>query len=207
MNFQPNKTTESKFYDMRITQSHEASKLTGYPIYYLKPNTVKDDAIFGEVISREFLESNAHPMYIFRDDDTQFGGSELFGGFGYTPTYNAVIYIPVKWFSDLGIEPIEGDVIYLQNDEILFEITKVTDRTEAHTGDIINNTLINYKLYLKHYELSDDKFTQFADNKDLIPMDELELNSDLESLNDSLTNDITAMDIVDSTETNPFGEL
>lgn len=204
MNFQPSKTLDAGFYTQRLNQAHEASSIVGYPIYYLQSDNIETDEIFGEATKRNFLAQNSHEMYCFRDEDTNFGGNEVFGGFGYTPTYNDIRYVPVKWFTDLSIEPIEGDLIYDQDYEILFEITKVGTLTETHTGDVINNTLINYKLFLKQYVKGNDTFDTGIDTS----IDELEADTIIDNYNDDLTTDLENLDVRDSvTRTNPFGNL
>lgn len=204
MNFQPSETLDAGFYENRVNQSWEASKLRGYPIKYLRATNQNIDEIFGEATERDFLQSNSYKMFSFRDEDTQFGGGEVFGGFGYTPTYSDIRYVPVKWFEDAGFKPIEGDIIYDDHYDVMFEITKVGTLTEAHTGDIINNKLINYKIYLKHYMKGNDSFTNFAGDEDTL--DAIENDLGLDSDNDELTQDIQDLGIVDSTRNNPFGE-
>lgn len=204
MNFQPSTTLDAGFFTQKLNQSHEASKLTGYPIYYLKASNLETDEIFGEATKRSFLEANAYPMFCFRDEDTNFTGTESFGGFGYTPTYNDIRYIPVKWFTDELIEPIEGDLLFDSHYNVLFEITKVGTLTDVHTGDVINNQLINYKMFLKQYAKGNDDFEVTSIDK----LTEMEADSVIDSYNDDLTTDIANLDVRDSaTRQNPFGDL
>jgi len=202
-NFQPN--TQEFYFDQREQQVYESSKLFGRLVWYLKASVVTDDKIFGEAIARDFLVENAYQFYGFRDNDTQYTGMETFGGFGFVPQYNDIIYIPTLWFKDNNFEPIENDLVYYEEDNMLFEITKVNTLTEQYGGDVINNRRFTYKLYLKLYSLADDNFTGFetTDIAEIEGLDDVSLNN----LNDSLIQDIANENIVDTTRENPFGDL
>jgi len=198
--FQPKVNTEKTF-DYRENQVYEAAKLFGRPMWYLRSNVIEDDKIFGEAISRDFLNENAYEFYGTRDNDTSFAGSETFGGFGFVPSYNSIIFIPVKYFKITHFDPIEGDLIYMEDK--LFEITKVNTLTEAYEGDRINERLFNYKIYLKLYNLTDDNF----DIPDIPNIEYLD-SPDLNNLNDDLTSDIeNEQPIIVADQNNPFGDL
>ena len=207
-NFQPKVTTEEIF-NLRDKQVWEVSKLHGKQVYYMQADNIETDDIWGEVVARDFLEENSYAMYATRDNDTHFTGTELFGGFGFVPNYNDILYIPTKWFTDIDVSfvPVEGDLIYYGDIEFnaLFEIVKVGDKTEDYEGDKVNGRLYNYKLYLKLYERADDDFTGF----DATEIAELENIDDviLDSLNADLQATITLEDVKSTNASNPFGEL
>jgi len=203
-NFQPKPLTEP-WGDMREVQCWESSKLFGRPIRYMKPTRVKENLIFGESIARNFTDANSFPMFTFRNDDTHFAGTESFGGFGLIPQYDDLIHIPVKWFKDINETPIEGDVVYYQNEDILFEISKVAPLNEQFEGDRINERQFNYKIYLKLYHLADDDFNVTAPEMEpLLGLDDISLDN----LSDDLTEVIDTLDIVRPASTeNPFGVL
>lgn len=204
-NFQPTPKIDV-WGNMREIQVWESSQLFGRPVKYLKPTIIKDNKIFGEVVSRDFIQANAFDMFAFRDDDTHFAGGESFGGFGFLPQYNDLVRIPVKWFSDLSIEPIEGDLIYYVNEDVLMEVTKVTPKNEAFAGDIVNERLFNHRLYLKLYNMADDSFSGLTDVslENLSDLDDpsmLDMNEDMEEV-------IESLDIVRPVSPqNPFGVL
>jgi len=203
-NFQPSPKTEP-WGDMREVQCWESSQLFGRPVKYMKPEQIKENLIFGESVARNFKDSNSYGMFAFRDDDTHFSGNESFGGFGLIPQYNDLIHIPVKWFKDASITPIEGDVVYYQNEDILFEISKVAPLNEQFDGDRINERQFNYKIYLKLYHLADDNFNVVAPELNpLLGLDDVDLNT----LNDEMEGVINSLDIVEPASAgNPFGML
>ena len=204
-NLQPKVFSESVF-DQRESQVAEASRIFGKPCRYMKPNSVLENEIFGEVLSRDFLEDNSYLYYLTRDDDSSFmGNGESFSGFGFVPSYSDIVYIPVKFFNDDNIEPIEGDLIYYEIEKTLFEVTKVGTLTEAYNGDRINDRLFNYKLYLKLYSLADDEFEGFniTEAPELDDLDDVTLNN----LNDSLTATLELENPITANSSNPFGEL
>lgn len=203
-NFQPKPLTEG-WGDLREVQTWESSKLFGRPIRYLKPEQVKENLVFGESVARNFNDDTSYAMWAFRSDDTHFAGTEAFGGFGLIPQYNDMIHIPVKWFKDLSIEPIEGDVIYYINEDVLFEISKVTPLNEQFEGDRINERQFNYKIYLKLYHLADDNFNvTTTDVTKITALDDIDLNT----LNDDMEGVIDSLEIVQPADSkNPFGDL
>jgi len=203
-NFQPKPKTDP-WGNMREVQCWEASKLYGRPVKYMKATIVKENQIFGESVARSFTDANSYSMMVLRDDDTHFSGTESFGGFGLIPQYNDLIHIPVKWFKDNSIEPMEGDVVYYQNEDILFEVSKVTPLNEAYEGDKINERLFNHKIYLKLYHLADDNFN--VTDPALVNLADLD-DVNLNTLNDDLSDIIETLDIVRPADaSNPFGNL
>lgn len=200
-NFQPIMTEQ--WADNRDNQTYEISQLYGREIYYLQATQIEENHIFGESISRDFLASKAHKMMSLRDNDTSYSGTESFGGFGLVPQYNDIQYIPVKWFTDLGIEPMEGDLIYNTENNTMFEIAKVGTLTDDYAGTIINNRKFVYKVFLRLYEMSDDNFTNF----DTTPISEIG-QFDAEVLNDlnaDLRTEVESVTV--ATFENPFGSL
>jgi len=191
--------------NQREVQVYEASVIYGRKVYYMKPNNINTNEIFGEVLTRDFLNANSYEMYSTRDNDTMYEGGETFGGFGFVPSYNSIQYIPIKFFKDKNITPAEGDLIYQLEDNMLFEVTKIGDKTEEYNGSVINNRLFNYKLYLKLYSLADDDFTGF-NNTEAPELDKLD-DTLLNNLNDTLTATINNENPVTVTNTNPFGDL
>ena len=201
-NFQPKMT--DKFFDNRDIQTYEISQLYGREIYYLQATQIEENHIFGESISRDFLSENAHKMMSLRDDDTSYSGTESFGGFGMISQYNDVQHIPIKWFTDIGLEPIEGDLIYNMENQTLFEISKVGTLTDDYSGTIINNRKFVHKLFLRLYDLhTDDNFIDF----DATEISELEQLDDdvLNDLNADLSNEVSQFTV--ASPSNPFGEL
>ncbi len=196
-NFQPD--VSQVHFDNRYNQVWEASKLIGRPCYYYQPEEVRRDDVFKEIESRKFDNSKKYDFFFTRDNETMFNGTESFGGFGYLPSYADIFYIPKKWFDDVIITPLEGDLIYDITNEMIFEVTKVNENVSEWNGDVIGGRVFNNKLYLKLYEAgyNDDisTLTEFSD------IDLENLNGDLTGVLDTLNTNVTIS--VD----NPFGEL
>lgn len=160
MNFQPKVHTEVHF-DNRYNQVHEASRLFGYPCLYIPSEDLIENGIFREITARKFANVVKHSFFYTKDNDTFFNGGESFGGFGFMPMYSDIKYIAVKWFDDVGITPMEGDLVYDVNEDMIFEITKVNDNISEFNGDKIQDRVFNNKLYLELYkpDFNDDLAT------------------------------------------------
>ena len=206
-NFQPDLNLVETSFGNQVEYMHwEAMELTGYPIKFIKAIDSTEDEIFNETTSRSFIAANGYPMKCKRSDDSVYAGSEVFGGFGYTPNYNDSIFVAVKYFKDSDIVPEEQDLVFDETQNILFQITKVDTLLETQQSMRINDRQFSYKIYLKHYtygykdsidtELSDEMFEDHV--KDDV----------LASMNDSLISAIADMDVMDETRIDEiFGDL
>ena len=205
INFQPNFNTDEKpFGDMLEYGAYESIRLFGYPCTFVSAEAITDNKIFGEQTARNFLIANGHPMFFNDTEDTVYGGTELFGGFGMTPNYNKKIYIAIKEFKDIDKVPLEGDLIFDNNYDIIFEITKVDTLTEQNIGKL-NNRQFTYSIYLKHYQFDYDDNIENLSEFDA-DMEDFTLE-DLSLTNSEVTTDVNNLGIIDSTRTNPFGTL
>lgn len=151
MNFQPKVNLERHF-DLRYGQVQEASKLFGYPCIYIPAVDLEENGIWREITARKFANVVKFDFFYTKDNDTFFNGSESFGGFGFMPMYSDIKYIASKWFDDVSIKPMEGDLVYDINEDMIFEITKVNDNISEYNGDKIQNRIFNNKLYLELYK-------------------------------------------------------
>ena len=206
-NFQPDlNLTETVFGNQIEYQHWEAMELTGYPIKFIKAVDVSEDEIFNESTSRSFLASNGYEMKCKRSDDSVYAGSEVFGGFGYTPSYNDSIFVAVKYFKDVELVPEEQDLIYDATQNILFQITKVDTLLEAQQSIRINDRMFSYRIYMKHYTYG---YKDSIDTELSNEMLESHINDDvLSSMNDSLISAIADMDVMDETRIDEvFGDL
>ena len=198
--------TESNLGNTLYYQYYEETNIMGYPIKYVQAVETENNPIFGESTARDFLSSNGFDMKSKRDDDTMYQGGEVYGGFGYTPSYSQILYIPKKYFDDLNIEPLEDDLIYDKIDNIFFQISKVNTKTEEQGNIKVNNLILAYKIYLKQYTWG-YKDTFDASLTDELIDDELTLE-DLENINLDLETNIDSMNILDNTKKdNIFGDL
>lgn len=206
-NMQPDLVnTEPAYGEQIYYQYYENSEIYGYPIKYIKAVEVESNKIFQESTARDFLDTNGFPMKMKRDEDNLYNGTEVFGGFGYTPSYNQIIYLSKKYFDDLTITPLEGDLIYDYTDNIFFQITKVDDKTEDQLNIRINDFIFGYRIYLKQYQFSyNDTFDPTLEAEIMDPDLSLE---DLANLNLGLNTEIDNENVRDTTTTDEiFGEL
>ena len=196
-NFQP-KTETEEIFNIRYSQVWESSKLFGRECYYIQATDVETNDIFKEVTARNFESINKHTFYYTRDNDTFFNGTESFGGFGYLPMYSDIKYIAKKWFDDVTIEPLEGDLIYDVIENVLFEITKVDENISEYNGDKILDRVFNHKLYLELYK---------PDYNDNLDNDVLYNDINQTDLNSELTTELEDEDMISIDLDNPFGLL
>ena len=162
----------------------------------MRATEIEGDAIFQESTSREFLDINAHDMFIKKDEDVMYSGDELFGGFGLTPTYEAIYFIPQKYFIDLGFEPIEGDIISDEQGTI-FEISKTDGKTASQLSIKIGDMTLSRRVYLKQYSFD------YKDKFDSVLLDDIEdefTSEDLALLNDALESNIDDLDIISESD-------
>jgi hypothetical protein len=197
-NFQPDLNVKESILGNQLEVQHwEVAEISGYPIKFIKAEHTENNDIFNEGTARSFLDSNGYTMRSLRSDDTVYGGTELFGSFGYSAGYNDVIYVPIKYFKDIDLLPDERDLVFDDVQDIVYEITKVDTLNETQESLRINDRLFSYKIYLKRYSkfykdsfdtVQDDIFTPEFNNEVLD-----ELNSDLQQA-------ITDLDVEDNTE-------
>lgn len=205
--FQPNLTsTESALGNQYLYQYQEHTNLQGYPYKYIKAVETESNDIFNESTARDFLTTNGYSIKVKKDEDQMFSGSEVFGGFGYLPSYSNIIYIPSLTLTELNIEPLEGDLMYDEISKVLFQITKVDTLTETQLNLKINDLVLARKVYLKQYQFS------YKDNFDDTTEDELfEIETSLEELdklNDTLNTNIDNTDSINKNDIdNVFGDF
>ena len=112
--------------------------------------------------------------------------------------YSDIKYIAKKWFDDVDIEPLEGDLIYDVIENVLFEITKVDENISEYNGDKILDRVFNHKLYLELYK---------PDYNDNLDNDVLYNDINQIDLNNELTTDLEDEDMISIDLDNPFGLL
>lgn len=205
--FQPDlENIETDLKEQYKYQYKEESELFGYPIHYIKPEELESNTIFNESTSREFIRDNSTQMFCKRDEDSMFSGSEVYGGFGYQPSYTNVLYVAVLYFEGAYIEPQEGDLIYDSTDHIMFEVTKVDSLTDTQSNLRMNETVFARKLYCKQYTYS------YKDSFDTTTAEESFDDSiniqELDKLNDTLRSDINTDGNLDLTKKDDiFGDF
>ena len=187
--FQPNlNTTEETLGNQLKYQYQEETNLNGYPYRYIKAEEISNDKIFNESTARQFITSNGYDMNVKKDEDSMFGGGEMFGGFGYMPSYTNVLYIPALTLEEIDLDPKEGDLMFDIISKLIFQITKVDTKADTQLSLRINDLLLARKVYLKQYSFSyKDSFDETTED-DLFEIDTA--LEELDKLNDTLNFDI-----------------
>lgn len=107
----------------------EAIQAKGMDVKYLIRELVNRDPLFGEATMSEFKEAVVIEMYL-SDIQSFNGDGDIFAKFGMTFTDTATFEVSVSRFREelgkYGLErPREGDLIYVELDDALYEIKKV----------------------------------------------------------------------------------
>ena len=206
MNFQPKLITkQSRLGKQMIDQYYEQCNLFGYSFQYLQAKELKADKIFNESTQREFLEENAINIFVNKDEDSEFAGSELFSSFGYTSSYTNTFYIPVKTTVYFDFIPQEGDLMYDNTMDVLYEITKVDTLNETQSNLRVGDLLLAYKVYAKTYTYSYKDNIEDSIEEDINGIEILE--EELDKLNATLQQDIVETNVMSNDRVdNIFGE-
>lgn len=206
-NFQPDlNTIEPILGDQTEYRHWECAEISGFPMIFMKAEHTSTDSVFNEGTARSFLTINGHNMKYLKSDTTMYSGGELFGAFGFNAGYNETVFVPVKYFKDLSIEPQERDLVFDDVQNIVFEITKVDTLEETQVSLRVNDRLFSYKIYLKKYnKFYKDSFDEGLEDEIFTP----DFNdSILDDLNDDLQTDLDLLDVQDDTRVDDiFGDL
>ncbi len=196
--FQPTVANHPVLMEQIKQQYKEESELFGYSMTYYRPVETENGQVFAESTARNFLESNGTNMFYKRTEDEFFGGDESFGGFGLLPSYKLIVFVSVLYFEESNLrEPIEGDLIYDNLNNLLLEISKVDPLTESQLSTKLADSQNAWRIYLKEYEWS------YKDSIESSIVSDLETeftDQDLDDINDALNDDIDLVDAVDDTE-------
>lgn len=166
----------------------------GVPVKYLPRTAVAEDTLFGEDGLSTFDEVIDCKMYL--EDHTIFGGSgDMFSQFGLEINDTLKLKIQQNHIVELlsGELPEIGDLIQFNFNNDIFEITFVEDEEIFY----ISGAQTTYTLSAKRFEYSGEILTTGDDDIDILD------SENTSSIDDS---DQTHSDVLDFTETNPFGE-
>lgn len=198
----------------------EAIRINGVKVYYIPRTLVKEDPIFGEDPLSKFEKAFPIEMY-FDDPSSGFKGDRYMISkfqlemretanfivsrrrFNEAVKYDAYNAIPNTTYTATEVRPMEGDLIYFPVTNDLFQI------------NFSEHESVFYQLGYRYIWRIDVQKFDYASEKITTGIPEIDRTQDIfENLdstsqdpiadNDHIKNDAT--DILDWSETNPFGE-
>ena len=220
----------------------ESLKIYGHDVFYLPRTLVKEDTIFDEDTLSKFTQ--AYPLEMYLENVEGFGGDgELFSKFGLEVRDSATFILARRRWDELVISsggtftqdtrPSEGDLLYFQKTNSLFEIREVEFNNPFYQA----NKLYIYRLKCELFEysseiietgitevdanaeedsldmliyqflLEDNTLFLLEDFSSLILESYSTVGSDAQTDTEDFKNFNTIEDILDFSEVNPFGEI
>ena len=220
----------------------ESLKIYGHDVFYLPRTLVKEDTIFDEDTLSKFTQ--AYPLEMYLENVEGFGGDgELFSKFGLEVRDSATFILARRRWDELVISsggtftqdtrPSEGDLLYFQKTNSLFEIREVEFNNPFYQA----NKLYIYRLKCELFEysseiietgiteldanaeedsldmliyqflLQDNTLFLLEDFSSLILESYLTTTSDSQTDSEDFKNFNSIEDILDFSEVNPFGEI
>ena len=220
----------------------ESLKIYGHDVFYLPRTLVKEDTIFDEDTLSKFTQ--AYPLEMYLENVEGFGGDgELFSKFGLEVRDSATFILARRRWDELVISsggtftqdtrPSEGDLLYFQKTNSLFEIREVEFNNPFYQA----NKLYIYRLKCELFEysseiietgiteldanaeedsldmliyqflLQDNTLFLLEDFSSLILESYSTVGSDAQTDTEDFKNFNTIEDILDFSEVNPFGEI
>ena len=220
----------------------ESLKIYGHDVFYLPRTLIKEDTIFDEDTLSKFTQ--AFPLEMYLENIEGFGGDgELFSKFGLEVRDSATFILARRRWDELVISsggtftqdtrPSEGDLLYFQKTNSLFEIREVEFNNPFYQA----NKLYIYRLKCELFEysseiietgiteldavteedsldmliyqflLQDNTLFLLEDFSSLILESYSTTSSDVQTDSEDFKDFNTIEDILDFSEVNPFGEI
>lgn len=220
----------------------ESLKIYGHDVFYLPRTLIKEDTIFDEDTLSKFTQ--AFPLEMYLENIEGFGGDgELFSKFGLEVRDSATFILARRRWEELVISsggtftqdtrPSEGDLLYFQKTNSLFEIREVEFNNPFYQA----NKLYIYRLKCELFEysseiietgiteldavaeedsldmliyqflLQDNTLFLLEDFSSLILESYSTTSSDVQTDSEDFKDFNTIEDILDFSEVNPFGEI
>jgi hypothetical protein len=220
----------------------ESLKIYGHDVFYLPRTLVKEDTIFDEDTLSKFTQ--AYPLEMYLENVEGFGGDgELFSKFGLEVRDSATFILARRRWDELVISsggtftqdtrPSEGDLLYFQKTNSLFEIREVefnnpfyqagklyTYRLKCelfeYSSEVIETGITeldanaeedSLDMLVYQFLLEDNTLFLLEDFSSLILESYLTTNSDAQTDSEDFKNFNNIEDILDFSEVNPFGEI
>ena len=220
----------------------ESLKIYGHDVFYLPRTLVKEDTIFDEDTLSKFTQ--AYPLEMYLENIEGFSGDgELFSKFGLEVRDSATFILARRRWDELvrtssgtftqDTRPSEGDLLYFQKTNSLFEIREVefnnpfyqagklyTYRLKCelfeYSSEIIETGITeldanaeedSLDMLVYQFLLEDNTLFLLEDFSSLILESYLTTNSDAQTDSEDFKNFNNIEDILDFSEVNPFGEI
>ena len=220
----------------------ESLKIYGHDVFYLPRTLVKEDTIFDEDTLSKFTQ--AYPLEMYLENVEGFGGDgELFSKFGLEVRDSATFILARRRWDELVISsggtftqdtrPSEGDLLYFQKTNSLFEIREVEFNNPfyqagklyiyrlkcelfEYSSEVIETGITeldanaeedSLDMLIYQFLLQDNTLFLLEDFSSLILESYLTTTSDSQTDSEDFKNFNTVEDILDFSEVNPFGEI
>jgi hypothetical protein len=152
----------------------EALKFYGQDVYYLPREVINKDSVFLDDVPSRFGDAYKIEMYIENTDGFD-GEGDLFTKFGVEIRDQATFVVARKRWSELignnlataNFRPREGDLIYLELSQSLFQIMKVETETPFYQV----KDLPTFRLMCELFEYNDEDFDTTIEDIDSIELD------------------------------------
>lgn len=152
----------------------EALKFYGQDVYYLPREVINKDSVFLDDVPSRFGDAYKIEMYIENTDGFD-GEGDLFTKFGVEIRDQATFVVARKRWSELignnlataNFRPREGDLIYLELSQSLFQIMKVETETPFYQV----KDLPTFRLMCELFEYNDEDFDTTIKDIDSIELD------------------------------------
>lgn len=177
----------------------EAINLHGEDIVYIPVEHFRPEDAFGEHLSEQWKKGI--PMRAFCEQTEGFEGiSDIYSKFGLRNQEDCQFHIGKNVIAELGIEPKQGDIIYMNVTKQLWEIESLSDDKLPSFHPL--GKFISWTLFCKNYVFDHaDASEEFMADTTI---------EDMELIKTQLFNDSTAaennIDVVDVTDKNEFIE-
>jgi len=152
----------------------EALKFYGQDVFYLPREVINKDAVFLDDVPSRFGDAYKIEMYIENTDGFD-GEGDLFTKFGVEIRDQATFVVARKRWTELvgdnlataNFRPREGDLIYLELSQSLFQIMKVETETPFYQV----KDLPTFRLMCELFEYNDEDFDTTIEDIDSIELD------------------------------------
>jgi len=220
----------------------ESLKIYGHDVFYLPRTLIKEDTIFDEDTLSKFTQ--AFPLEMYLENIEGFGGDgELFSKFGLEVRDSATFILARRRWDELVISsggtftqdtrPSEGDLLYFQKTNSLFEIREVEFNNPfyqagklyiyrlkcelfEYSSEVIETGITeldavteedSLDMLIYQFLLQDNTLFLLEDFSSLILESYSTTSSDVQTDSEDFKDFNTIEDILDFSEVNPFGEI
>lgn len=168
-------------YDADLLQSlnDEVIYTKGIEIEYMPRTVMRKDPIMNEALSSQFEDVKVLDAFVL-SSELFFPGNEIFGpvGLQFGPTASSLMVSRREFIRITGMqEPVEGDLIFVKANKLLFEITNVNNRDPLISG----GRMFSFVIYMHPYQAGEGN-TSF-------PVDKFKTSKTLSEFLDYLTDE------------------